>query len=210
MKEARIPGPAYEVRSPRLVIRCWHPRDAEMLQTAIEQSLEHLRPWMPWAKNEPEELQARIDRLRKWRGMFDLGENFVYGLFSPDGDVVLGSSGLHTRVGDEAREIGYWIHADHVNQGLATEAAGALTRVAFEVDGVVRVEIHCDPRNVRSAAVPRKLGFTHEATLRERTIDVAGGRRDSMIWSLLRDEYGTSQAHAVPLRAWDAGGRRIL
>jgi len=210
MGEAKMPGPAYGLRTPRLLIRCWHPRDAEMLKTAIDQSLEHLRPWMPWTSEEPEELQAKIDRLRSWRAMFDLGKDLVYGLFTPDENKVLGSSGLHTRVGQGAREIGYWIHADHINQGLATEAAGALTRIAFELDDVVRVEIHCDPRNVRSATVPRKLGFTHEATLRDRTIDAAGERHDTMIWTLLRHEYVESRAHDITLRAWDVVGRRIL
>mgnify|MGYP006158626091 CR=1 FL=1 len=33
-----------------------------------------------------------------------------------------------------------------------------------------RVEIHCDPANVRSASVPRKLGFRHEATLHRRAV----------------------------------------
>jgi len=210
MGETRIPGPAYVVRAQRLLIRCWQPPDARMLKTAIDESIEHLRPWMPWARTEPEDLQAKIERLRRWRGMFDLGKDFVYGLFSLEEDVVLGSSGLHTRGGDEVREIGYWIHADHINQGLATEAAGALTRIAFEVDDVARVEIHCDPRNVRSAAVPCKLGFTHEATLRRRTADAEDGRHDSMIWSLFRDEYPTSRAHDSPLTAWDAAGRQIL
>ena len=210
MDDGTIPGPAYRVRTARLLIRCWHPRDAEMLKTAVDQSLEHLRPWMSWAREEPKELQAKIDRLRHWRAMFDLDKDFVYGFFAPDEDQVLGAGGLHTRVGEGAREIGYWVHADHINQGLATEAAGALTRVAFEVEDIARVEIHCDPRNVRSAAVPRKLGFAHEATLRERTTDAAGDRHDSMIWSLFRSEYPSSRAHDVMLTAWDAVGRQIL
>lgn len=65
MTETTIPAPAYRVRTSRLFIRCWQPRDAEMLKTAIDESLEHLRPWMPWAMGEPEELQAMIDRLRR-------------------------------------------------------------------------------------------------------------------------------------------------
>ena len=56
----------------------------------------------------------------------------------------------------------------HDGQGLATEVSAALTRVAFEIDQVDRVEIHCEPQNVRSAAVPRKLGYQHEATLARR------------------------------------------
>jgi RimJ/RimL family protein N-acetyltransferase len=207
---ARIPGPAYRVCTRRLVLRCWEPTDAAPLKAAIEASLEHLRPWMPWAEDEPQDLQSKVDLLRQWRGKFDLGQDFVYGVFSSDGREVLGSSGLHTRVGEGAREIGYWIHAHHINQGLATEVAAALTRVAFEIDAVLRVEIHCDPRNVRSAAVPRKLGFVHEATLRQRTVDPEGQRRDMMVWTLLDQEYSASPASAAQIQAFDALGRRIL
>jgi RimJ/RimL family protein N-acetyltransferase len=203
-------GPAYRVRTRRLVLRCWEPADAPTLKAAIDASLDHLRPWMPWAKDEPEDVQKKVERLRRWRGKFDLGQEFVYGVFDPDEEEVLGSSGLHTRAGEDAREIGYWIHVDHVNQGLATEVAGALTKVAFEIDGVVRVEIHCDPRNLPSAAVPRKLGFVHEATLRQRTRDAGGAFRDTMIWTLLSGEYGASAAAKANIEAFDVMGRRIL
>jgi RimJ/RimL family protein N-acetyltransferase len=192
------------------VLRCWEPADAEALNAAIDASLEHLRPWMPWANDEPADLQARIERLRSWRGQFDLGQDFVYGVFSLDEREVLGSSGLHTRAGEGAREIGYWIHVNHINQGLATEVAAALTSVAFEIEAVVRVEIHCDPRNLRSAAVARKLGFVHEATLRQRTQDAEGQRRDTMIWSMLAEDYTGSVASTVEIEAFDAVRRRIL
>src|SRR5512146_1287508 len=115
-----IPGPAYRIVTRRLVLRCWDPKDVFLLKQAVEQSVDHLRTFMPWAHAEPVELQTRIDRLRRWRGMFDLGQDFVYGIFSPDESCVLGGSGLHTRVGEGAREIGYWIHKDFTNQGLAT------------------------------------------------------------------------------------------
>jgi len=205
-----IPGPAYRVRTRRLVLRCWEPADAALLKAAIDANLEHLRPWMPWADDEPQELQTKIALLRQWRGKFDLGQDFVYGIFSADGRQVLGSSGLHTRVGEGAREIGYWIDVDHINRGLATETAAALTKVAFEIDAVQRVEIHCSPGNVRSAAVPCKLGFVHEATLRQRARDAGGRRRDSMIWTLLTGDYPASAASKGEIQAFDAAGRRIM
>jgi len=210
MTSNQLPGPAYRIETRRLIVRCWQPTDAALLKAAIDASLDHLRPWMPWAEDEPQDLSAKVERLRSWRGKFDLDQDFVYGIFGPDEKDVLGSSGLHTRVGEGAREIGYWIHVDHINQGLATEVAAALTKVAFEVDGVLRVEIHCDPQNVRSAAVPRKLGFVHEATLRERTTDAQGERRDSMIWTLFADEYPGSRPQKAKIEAYDAVGRRIL
>jgi RimJ/RimL family protein N-acetyltransferase len=201
-----IPGPAYRVRTERMILRCWEPGDAELLKDAIDVNLDHLRPGMPWAMDEPQELQTKIERLRRWRRGFDLGQDFVYGLFAPDEREVLGASGLHTRAGDGACEIGYWIHAHYINRGLATEVAGALTRVAFEVDSVRRVEIHCDPRNVRSAAVPRKLGFVYEATLRQRVRDSQGALRDTMVWTLLQEEYRASAAAAVGMAAFDVPG----
>lgn len=206
----RVPGPAYRIQTPRLVIRCWNPEDAQLLKNTIDRNLDHLRPWMPWAYNEPEQLQKKIDRLRIFRGNFDLGKDFVYGIFNQEESRVLGGCGLHTKIGPEALEIGYWIDKDFTNQGLATEASAALVKVAFEIETVKRVEIHCDPRNHASASVPPKLGFIHEATLRKRLPIPEGGLTDIMIWTLFSVDYPTSPAVSYKIKAMDACGRRIL
>lgn len=203
-------GPAYRIQTPRLVIRCPQPKDASLMVEAIQENLEHLRPWMLWIANEPEPLQDKIERMRKMRGRFDLDEDYIYGIFDLQEMRLLGSTGLHTRVGPKAREIGYWIHKDYINQGLATESSAALVRVAFEIDQVQRVEIHCAPDNQRSAAIPRKLGFIHEATLRNRTPLPEGGLRDSMIWSLFAENYSSSPAAKLDIHAFDAIGRRLI
>ena len=205
-----MPGPAYRIHTPRLVIRCWQPADAPLLADAVTASVEHLRPWMPWAHAEPEELEVKVQRLRGFRARFDTDQDYVYAIFTPDESEVIGGSGLHPRVGEAALEIGYWISARHAGRGYATEASAALTRVAFEVNGVERMEIRCDPLNVRSASVPRKLGYTHEATLRARVRGVDGAMRDGMIWTLVRDEYPASPCAAAQLEAFDAAGRKLL
>ena len=212
MSDKSISGPAYRIHTERLILRCWDPVDAPLLKAAIDASVDHLRPWMPWAQDEPQDLQTKIKLLRRFRGDFDLDRNSVYGIFDRDEREVLGGTGLHPRVGAEALEIGYWIHAAHINQGLATETTAALTTVAFEVHAVDRVEIHCDADNVRSAAVPRKLGFTHEATLHRRTQTADGERRDSMIWTLFCHAYPESAAAAAAagIEAFDAVGTKIL
>jgi RimJ/RimL family protein N-acetyltransferase len=199
--------PPYRIETERTVIRCWNPADGPLLKDAIDASLDHLREWMPWAMHEPEPVEAKVQRLRHFRANFDLDKDYVYGIFNQDESLVLGGTGLHTRVGKGAFEIGYWIRASHINQGLATEISAALTRVAFDLCAVNRVEIHCDPHNVRSAAVPRKLGYVHEATLRHRTVTPTGDPRDTMIWTILAEEFQRSPAAKAQMRTYDAAGQ---
>jgi RimJ/RimL family protein N-acetyltransferase len=203
--------PPYRIHTDRLVLRCWDPLDAPRLKDAVDSSLEHLRPWMPWAAHEPQPLEQKVRLLRRFRADFDLGEDFVYGIFTGDESEVVGGSGLHARVGDDAFEIGYWIRADQVGQGFATETAAALTRVGLEACGAERIEIRLDPANERSSAVPRKLGFREEATLRRR-LPAAGAPalRDVTIFSLFRDELARTPAAAVAVEAFDALGARVL
>ena len=100
-----------------------------------------------------------------------------------------------------------------MNRGLATEVSAALTHVAFAIHQVDRVEIHCDPANVRSAAIPRKLGYSLEATLpgqgKGKGKGIDGLPRASMIWILLRENYAGTPAATLPLRGYDAAGREI-
>ena len=105
------------MQTERLTIRCWEPRDAPLLADALGSSLEHLRPWMPWAHGEPTPLDEKVELLRRFRGMFDLGQDFVYGLFDRDESEVVGGTGLHTRIGPEALEIGYWLRSSRVGAG---------------------------------------------------------------------------------------------
>jgi RimJ/RimL family protein N-acetyltransferase len=203
-------GPAYRIETPRLVVRCMNPDDAHMFKEAVDESLDHLRPWMSWTRHEPRDINGKVERLRQLRSNFDADRDFVYGLFDPEESRMLGVSALHTRQGKEAREIAYWIHRDFTRRGLATEATAALVRVAFEVDGVIRVEIQCDPHNEPSAGIPRKLGFLHEGTLRMRGRTAEGTLRDTMIWTMFRDDYRRSVARDAVVTAYDALGQRIL
>ena len=98
------------------VVRCWDPRDAPLLKDAVDSSLEHLRRWMPWAHDDPQEVGQKAELLRRFRGQFDLGQDFVFGIFAPDESEVLGGTGLHTRAGDGGLEIGYWVRADRTRR----------------------------------------------------------------------------------------------
>jgi RimJ/RimL family protein N-acetyltransferase len=209
MSDPEFSNPAYRIETKRLVVRCYNPSDASLLAESVTQSLEHLRPWMPWVYNEPEPIEAKVRRLKRFRGLFDLGQDFIYAIFNRDDTKLIGGTGLHTRLGESELEIGYWIHKDYINQGLVTESTAALVKIAFELIHIHRIEIHCDPGNLASAAIPRKLGFTHEGTLRAKT-RFLDGWSDSMIWGLLETEYPDSPSSRVELTAFDANGKQVL
>ena len=98
--------------------------------------------------------------------MFDLGQDFVFGIFAADESEVLGGSGLHTRAGEGGLEIGYWVRADRTRRGIATSVAAALTRVGIELAGADRIEILVEAGNEPSATIARRLGFREEGLLR--------------------------------------------
>ena len=154
---------------------------------------------MPWAADEPKPVEEKAELLRFFRGRFDLGEDFVYGIFARDESEVVGGTGLHTRVGAAALEIGYWIRASQVRKGYAREVAAALTRVAFRVCGVDRVEIRVDPGNAASLRVPRVLGFAEEATLRRRLPSKARAGRSATPWS---SRSLPTSSRPAPSRTW--------
>ena len=85
-----------------------------------------------------------------------------------------------------------------------------MTKVAFEIDEVERVEIHCDPLNEISAAIPKKLGFSMDGIIRGSMLYLNNKMRDTMIWTLLKDEYPESPAADIGARAYDVMGRRLL
>jgi RimJ/RimL family protein N-acetyltransferase len=206
-----VTTPAYRIETERVVLRCWEPDDAPLMKEAVDASLEHLRPWMPWARYEPQTLDEKVELARTFRGEFDLGTNFIYGVFEPDESRALGGSGLHPRGGDGSLEIGYWIRADAIGQGLATEVAAVLTRVGFEKLELDRVDVQVDPENERSLNVPRKLGFVEEARLRRRLPpkEDGGPRRDAVLFTMLVEELASSRCLAFDYIAYDALGREL-
>lgn len=199
---------AYSIETERLTIRCFAPADAQMLLDAIVASKQHLSVWMPWAKAE-HILEDKIALLRLFRGDFDMDVDYKFGIFNKTGTELVGSTGLHKRVGEGGREIGYWVAAGHTNKGYALQAAAALTKLAFEVEEITRVEIHCAVENTISQRIPLKLGFHLDGILRKRTLNGNGEEKDRMIFTMFANEYAISPAKQANIKAFDILDREI-
>jgi RimJ/RimL family protein N-acetyltransferase len=171
-----------EITTPRLLLTRRRVSDAAELKAVIDANLPHLQAWMPWAMAEPSPLEALEERSAKFETDFDRGLEWAFAIRLRATGEMLGGVGLHPRIGPNSLEIGYWLRADATGKGYATEATDALTRLALRQPGVERVEIRCDPKNVASAAIPRRLGFTHVLTIENETTTPSGAPRDTMVW----------------------------
>jgi len=166
------------------VLRRWRTTDLEASCAAVFASLEHLRPWMPWAADFSRAAQAEflVGSERDWAS----GAAFNYAMLV-DG-AVAGSIGLMARIGPGGLEIGYWVHEAYTRRGLATAGAAALVDQAFALPVIERIQIVHDELNVASGGVPRKLGFTE---IERRPLDhrPLGGTGTGVVWELTRAEW---------------------
>lgn len=172
-----------ELRGERVLLRPYRAEDADDLYAAIAASRDHLRAFMPFAdETEPQSRDWLARAMAKWllREVLDVG---VWEIASRR---YLGGAGLHPH--DWALgsfEIGYWLRADAEGHGYMAEAARLLTDYAFASLGANRVQIRCDARNARSAAVAGRLGYVREARLRNAERAADGSLRDTLIYALI-------------------------
>lgn len=175
-----------------LLLRRWAPQDVPALHGAVSESFAELHRWLPWAVRAPrhdDEEEYVAFSMRRWAA----GEAFEYGIFDPAGQTLLGTVGLHARVGPGGWDIGYWMHTRHTRRGIATVGAAVVTKAAFGVPGTDRVEIHCDQANAASAAIPRRLGYRLDR-IREMPRDAPAECGDRMIWVMTRETFAGSEA----------------
>lgn len=174
-----------------LELRMLEPHHSEQHYALIDANREHLGRWFPWvdAHTSPETVREFIrGNLQKFANEGTIAAGmWVHGKLS-------GSIGLHMGPpGTKRAEIGYWIGKGQEGKGYMTQAVLAMLKHGFEELGLNRIEIRCEPSNERSKAIPKRLGFTYEGTLRE--LGVFGDRfYDHEVYSLLRREWDAMQA----------------
>lgn len=185
----RIPSP-FELTTERLLIRSPHEDDAGQLREAIEESLDALKPWMPWAERAPTPDEAR-ENCRRAEQAFREGTDHRLHLFLKDTRTFVGGSGLHRIDWSVPKcEIGYWVRTSCIGRGYITEAVRAIARFAMDDLGVRRVEIRMSTGNTRSRRVPERLGFVCEGILRNEARNADGTLRDTCVYVLIKEDHG--------------------
>jgi RimJ/RimL family protein N-acetyltransferase len=153
------------------------PGDGKVMYEAINASIEELKPWLPFAQMEQTEEDVEVN-IREAHLKFLKREDLRLLVFHKDTGELVASSGLHRIDWDIPKfEIGYWIDSRHSGKGYMTEAVQGITDFAVNELKARRVEIRCDTRNSKSAAIPERLGFTLEGILRNDSLEIGSTTR---------------------------------
>ncbi|CAM2915122.1 GNAT family N-acetyltransferase [Paenibacillus sediminis] len=175
-----------EFETNRLIIRAPQWGDGAIINEAIRESVDELRPWLPFARTVPsvDESEAYV---RKARLDFLARTDLVLHLFDKHTGEFVGSSGLH-RINWDIRhfEIGYWVRTSRSGQGYMTEAVNGITNFAITHLEANRIEIRCNSRNISSTRVAKRAGYTLEGVLRSISREETGELANINIFSKVR------------------------
>jgi RimJ/RimL family protein N-acetyltransferase len=177
-----------KINTPVMVLRKLYIRDAAELQSLLVSNKENMLPWIPWAKDEPESVEVKKEKIRRWNGEFLLDQKYVYGACNKENKLI-GLFFLFSRQGDGILEIGYIIDKEQSGHGFATLGSYALTKLAFEHIQIEKVVIHVNPKNKGSARIPEKLGYNLECVKKLIHKEENGQREEQMIWAMFIEEF---------------------
>ena len=199
----------YHIETERVILRCYQVADAAAMSEVILRNHDHLNPWMPWAVRDQHTPAFCCNLIRTFIGNYNLGIDYPMAIIDRRDGRYIGGTGLHTRVGNGALEIGYWIDRQHARQGFSTHVAAALTKVGFEYEAVHRMNIHMQVGNIGSERIPVRLGYVREGLMREFNHLSEGKYADIHRFTMLREEYDASELKSMPLRAFGYDGEEL-
>jgi RimJ/RimL family protein N-acetyltransferase len=167
----------------RLCLRGALADDAPAVNAAVIASWTELSLWMEWAQGAKPTIQETVEQIGNREADFENRSEFRFSIFEKRAGTFIGNCSLCRFDWTVPRgEIGYWCATNRVGHGYITEAVLALTKFAWSL-GLVRVEIRCDAKNLRSRAVAERAGFDLEGVLRNECRNPQGALRDSCVFA---------------------------
>lgn len=159
--------------------------DAHELHGLIEANRPYLARSLPWAAGQT--FDDTLGFVRRTR--VQLTENDGFQAAVVLGESIGGVIGYHgVDWVNRSTRIGYWLDEAQQGNGTMTAAVRLLIDHALTAWDLNRVEIRAAVENRRSRAIPERLGFRQEGTLRQ--AELIGGRYlDSVIYGMLKAEW---------------------
>lgn len=171
---------------PGVELRLLEERHAAEVFAAVDRDRAYLAEWLPWveATATPDDSLAFI---RASLEQFAQNNGFACGIWN--GNAFAGVLGTH-KINwlNRKVELGYWIGKQHQGKGIVTDSCRAAISHLFDEVDLNRVEIHCAITNVKSCAIPKRLGFVHEGTIRDGQL-CGGQYQDLHVFGMLKRDW---------------------
>lgn len=164
--------------------------DAQDIYNAVDNDREHLRKYLKWV-DDTVSINDTNENIKKRIEDFENGTAALYIIFyenKPIGSVGFISFNTKNMQG----EIGYWLNSSFEGKGIMTNCVKAIIKQSIEKLKIHKIIIRCDFENIKSTGVPKRLGFTHEGTLRD---DILHNNKyhNTYIFGLLSSEFTPPQ-----------------
>jgi len=149
----------------------------------IDRNREYLGPWLPWV-NGTRTLEDMYE------GLKHVFENEIFWRIFLDSRFVGCISFVNKNKKAKWLEIGYWIDSAASGKGVMTRAVQLLEKAAFEnSDNWNMIQIRCNPENLPSSGIPRRLGYHLDGEIRCDTVDSNGELRNTLVFSKFKSEW---------------------
>ena len=140
------------------------PQFAEELFSLTDRNRSFLRVWLPWLDGTKASSDTR-QFLEQQLHRFAKGEALHVTIFYEG--AIAGVAGFNSidrtnRIG----YIGYWLGEEFNGKGIMTTVVRDLIAIGRDFYSLQKIDIRCATANARSRAIPERLGFSHEGTLR--------------------------------------------
>lgn len=163
--------------------------DAIEIYQVVRENLKHLQPWMPWATDDYS-LDSARDYIK--RNLQSLAENHEFNASVVLNHKIVGQIGFHNLDwANKTVSMGYWLAQSAQGKGLMTRASKVFINYAFDGMRLNRVQINCAADNLKSRAIPERLGFKIEGTFRQ-TQWLHDHFKDLVVYSMLAKDWKNS------------------
>lgn len=163
---------------------------ANLLFKAIDDNRAHLSVFLPWVENMKDSDDFLLYLIAS-RHLAAEGKELSYAILFDQ--IPVGRIGLHNiNNQNKNASIGYWLTKSAEGNGLILKSCRALINYGFQELKLKRIEIKAAVENIRSQAVPQKLGFTKEGILRKSEL-VNHEFHNIVLYSILDEEWNSLQ-----------------
>ena len=181
-----------ELHGSRVLLRPYRGDDAEQVFAAVDESRDHLRPWLTWVDNNRTVEEVRDYCIRS-QASWLLRSELALAIFDAGSGRYLGGTGLHNLDWElRAFEIGYWLRVSAIGHSYATESIRLVADFALSRLQARRVTLRCDARNDASRRVAERAGFILEGRLRNVSMAPDGSVSDDLVYAVVPEDHERS------------------